>query len=167
MLYSLVPFESSFCIWCKTRVQSHSLACGYPGFQHHLLKSLFFPCWMLLAPWSRTIWLYTWGLLPGLSVRFHWSLCLSNCSDYYRFVASFEIKKGERERVKLLSRVWLFATPWTVGAYYAPLSMGFSRQEYWSGLPVPSPKKGEAFIFILLLKNCFGYLMSLKISYEL
>ena len=33
---------------------------------------------------------------------------------------------------------WLFATPWTV-AHQAPLSMGFSRQEYWSGLPLPSP----------------------------
>ena len=40
--------------------------------------------------------------------------------------------------VKWLSRVWLFATPWTV-AYYAPLSTGLSRQEYWSGLPFPSP----------------------------
>ena len=40
--------------------------------------------------------------------------------------------------VKSLSRVRLFATPWTV-AYKAPLSMGFSRQEYWSGLPFPSP----------------------------
>ena len=38
----------------------------------------------------------------------------------------------------LLSRVQLFATPWTV-AYQAPPSMGFSRQEYWSGLPFPSP----------------------------
>ena len=40
--------------------------------------------------------------------------------------------------VKSLSHVWLFATPWTV-AYQAPPSMGFSRQEYWSGLPFPSP----------------------------
>ena len=40
--------------------------------------------------------------------------------------------------VKSLSRVRLFATPWTV-AYNAPLSMEFSRQEYWSGLPFPSP----------------------------
>ena len=38
----------------------------------------------------------------------------------------------------MLSRVRLFATPWTV-AYLASLSMGFSRQEYWSGLPFPSP----------------------------
>ena len=41
-------------------------------------------------------------------------------------------------KVKSLSRVRLFATPWTV-AYQAPLSMGFSRQECWSGLPFPSP----------------------------
>ena len=40
--------------------------------------------------------------------------------------------------MKWLSRVQLFATPWTA-AYRAPLSMGFSRQEYWSGLPFPSP----------------------------
>ena len=37
-----------------------------------------------------------------------------------------------------LSRVRLFVTPWTV-AHQAPLSMGFSRQEYWSRLPFPSP----------------------------
>ena len=42
------------------------------------------------------------------------------------------------EEVKSLSRVRLFATPWTV-AYQASPSMGFSRQEYWSGLPFPSP----------------------------
>ena len=40
--------------------------------------------------------------------------------------------------VKSLSRIRLFATPWTV-AYQAPPSMGFSRQECWSGLPFPSP----------------------------
>ena len=40
-------------------------------------------------------------------------------------------------KVKLLSRVQLLVTPWTA-AYQAPLSMGFSRQEYWSGVPLPS-----------------------------
>ena len=40
--------------------------------------------------------------------------------------------------MKSLSCVRLFATTWTV-AYQAPSSMGFSRQEYWSGLPFPSP----------------------------
>ena len=41
-------------------------------------------------------------------------------------------------KLKSLSRVRLLATPWTV-AHQAPPSMGFSRQEYWSGLPFPSP----------------------------
>ena len=42
-------------------------------------------------------------------------------------------------KVKLLSRVWLLATPWTA-TYQAPPSMGFSRQQYWSGVPLPSLK---------------------------
>ena len=41
-------------------------------------------------------------------------------------------------KVKSLSRVGLFATPWTV-AHQAPSPMAFSRQKYWSGLPFPSP----------------------------
>ena len=39
---------------------------------------------------------------------------------------------------QLLGRVWLFGTPWTI-AHQPPLSMGFSRQQYWSGLPFLSP----------------------------
>ena len=42
-------------------------------------------------------------------------------------------------KVKLLSRVRLLVTPWTA-AYQAPPSMGFSKQEYWSGVPLPSPR---------------------------
>ena len=41
--------------------------------------------------------------------------------------------------MKSLTRVRLFATPWTV-ACQAPPSIGFSRQEYWGGLPFPSPE---------------------------
>ena len=52
------------------------------------------------------------------------------------FIYYFQV--SERKKVKSLSRVQLFATPWTV-AYQAPPSMGFSWQEYWSGLPFPSP----------------------------
>ena len=59
-------------------------------------------------------------------------------------------------KVKSLSRVQLFATPWTV-AYQAPRSMGFSRHEYRSGLPFPSPAiKYEGNIkhsFISLVKS--------------
>ena len=56
------------------------------------------------------------------------------------------IKKGQingegigKVKVKSLSRVRLFVTPWIV-AYRAPPSMGFSRQRYWSGVPFPSPE---------------------------
>ena len=52
--------------------------------------------------------------------------------------------------VQSLSRVRLFATPWTV-ALQAPLSMGFSRQEYWSGLPFRSPGAVIVAIAIIML----------------
>ena len=67
-------------------------------------------------------------------------------------------------KVKSLSCVQLFATPWTA-AYQAPTSMGFSRQEYWSGVPLPSPlislnyhqKRLTCCLFIFYLKvNWFG-----------
>ena len=45
-------------------------------------------------------------------------------------------------KMKSVSRAQLLATPWTA-AYQAPPFMGFSRQEYWSGLPLPSPRKGQ------------------------
>ena len=41
-------------------------------------------------------------------------------------------------KVKSLSSIWLFSIPWTA-THQAPPSMGFSRQEYWSGVPLPSP----------------------------
>ena len=46
-------------------------------------------------------------------------------------------------KVKSLSRVRLLATPWTA-AHQAPPSMGFSRQEYWSGVPLPSPERDSS-----------------------
>ena len=48
---------------------------------------------------------------------------------------------------KSLSRVRLLATPWTA-AYQAPPSVGFSRQEYWSGVPLPSPDKDANYLQI-------------------
>ena len=57
-------------------------------------------------------------------------------------------------KVKSLSRVRLLATPWTV-AHQAPPSMGFSRQEYWSEVPLPSPLD-------LPYKRCWKELFQLK-----
>ena len=50
-------------------------------------------------------------------------------------------------KVKSLSRVRLLATPWTA-AHQAPPSMGFARQEYWSGVPLPSPGSYPSLIYI-------------------
>ena len=51
---------------------------------------------------------------------------------------SFSNASKRKVKVKSLSRVRLLATPWTA-AYQAPPSMGFASQEYWSGVPLPSP----------------------------
>ena len=59
-------------------------------------------------------------------------------------------------KVKSLSRVQLFATPWTA-AHQAPPSMGLSRQEYWSGVPLPSPRE-----WIKKMYTCSGILFSHK-----
>ena len=55
--------------------------------------------------------------------------------------------------MKSLSRAQLLATPWTA-AYQAPLSMGFSRQEYWSGVPLPSPIESSCYCY------CYCYVIS-------
>ena len=54
------------------------------------------------------------------------------------YLTYFLLNVVVKVKVKSLSLVRLFATPWTA-AYQAPPSMGFSRQEYWSGVPLPSP----------------------------
>ena len=56
-------------------------------------------------------------------------------SDFFRIISLFLCTT---HKVKLLSRVWLFVTPWTIACQVAS-SMGFSKQEYWSGLPFPFP----------------------------
>ena len=59
------------------------------------------------------------------------------CGEFWNLRGHHKVK--ERKKVKSLSCVRLFATLWTV-ARQAPPSLGFSRQEYWSGLPFPSPR---------------------------
>ena len=55
-------------------------------------------------------------------------------------------------KVKSLSRVRLLVTPWTA-AYQAPPPMGFSRQEYWSGVPLPSPERAYRYTEIKETNN--------------
>ena len=63
------------------------------------------------------------------------TFCLKMKSAYLFCTCFYGLSEVE---VESYSRVRLFETPWTV-AYKAPLSMEFSRQAYWSGLPLPSP----------------------------
>ena len=83
-------------------------------------------CWVSLAAHMVKNLPYYCHLL---SSNYH---CLQSCPTTHWYIL-FSMCP-----VKLLSRVRLFATPWTV-AYQAPQSIEFSMQEYWSGLPFPSP----------------------------
>ena len=76
------------------------------------------------------------------------SILAMRCEGFHQFLREkkfrvefhyLRISNKERKKVKSLSRVRLFATPWTV-AHQAPPSMEFFRQEYWSGLPFPPPR---------------------------
>ena len=82
---------------------------------------------------------------------FYWSIVDLQCGDsfqctakwfgytYIFFFIFFSIMDyWKKWKLLVIHRVWLFVTPWTV-VCQAPLSMGFSRQEYWRGLPFPSP----------------------------
>ena len=65
-------------------------------------------------------------------------------------------------KVKSLSHAWLLVTPWTA-AYQAPPPMGFSRQEYWSGLPLPSPGDTEKWLKCTQIHNIYkDSVLSLK-----
>ena len=77
----------------------------------------------LLCPWH----------FPGkdTGVGCHFLFQITIVKDVYQFLQSIV-------KLKSLSCAWLFSTTWTV-THQAPLSMEFSRQEYWSGLPFPSP----------------------------
>ena len=86
--------------------------------------------WRKQRPW----WLWQWVSTDRES-RLHWIWGFLSVSFFG--ISPFSLPWSE---VKSLSRVRLFATPWTV-AYQAPPSMGFSRQEYWSGLKKQHLKK--------------------------
>ena len=74
------------------------------------------------------------GSLPGSSIH---GILQAKVPEWVA-ISFFNAWKW-KVKVKSLNRVWLLATPWTT-AHQAPLSMGFSRQECWSGVPLPSPE---------------------------
>ena len=91
-------------------------------------------CW-LLSRFSRVRLCYPIDRQPT-SLRVPWDSPGKNTGVGCHFLLQcIKVKM----KVKSLSCVRLLATPWTA-AYQAPLSMGFSRQEYWSGVPLLSPQ---------------------------
>ena len=107
-------------------------------------------------PWlSSYLWTGNLFLTPSIHLcplSYHWpSPCESrwphavSCKTPTHLVLAFSLSccplaahKGSCVHAQSLSHVWLFVSPGTI-AHQAPLSMGFSRQEYWSGLPFLSP----------------------------
>ena len=87
--------------------------------------SLIQPLWRAVQrPLNKLNWTILW---PSDPITGH--ICWGNHNS-----------KGPAHLLSHFSRVWFFETPWTV-TYQASLLMGFSRQEYWSGLPFPPPFK--------------------------
>ena len=68
-------------------------------------------------------------------------------------------------KVKSLSHVWLLATPWTA-AYQAPPSMGFSRQEYWSGVPLPSPVSYITTLYLSKWRNWHWHIITTSLTLD-
>ena len=86
---------------------------------------------LLLLSRFSPVWLFA-GSSPGSAVP---GILQARTLEWVAI--SFSHAWKWKVKVKSLSRVGLFKTPWTA-AYQAPPSIGFSRQEYWSGLPLPS-----------------------------
>ena len=80
-------------------------------------------------------------------------------------VISFSNAWKWKVKLKSLSRVRLLATPWTA-AYQAPPSMGFSRPEYWSGVPLPSPSISLVYLINFYIL-CFQFYLTQNIFYFL
>ena len=99
--------------------------------------------WILHWKW-KTEWLYDYRMFISALIFYHhecmadWGLWLAAAARLHKRV-SHCILIACVCVWSCFSRVWLFTTPWSV-ASQAPLSMGFLRQEHWSGLPWPPPE---------------------------
>ena len=103
------------------------------------LNPMLLELFIFSTPWASSGWseaLCAPGNLGG-QVYID-SLAVLRNRFYYLSPGTSSYLEVKWSEVNSLSRVWLFATPWTV-AHWAPPSMWFSRQEYCSGLPFPSP----------------------------
>ena len=114
------------CIICRIKFSLRSLEFKDPVRRTHLPQYLSVNSGILLSGEARQT------ASTGLLAAFPCTFCSFSHSPVYWDLIPLCVC------VRVLSIVQLFATPWTV-AHQAPLSMGFSRQEHWSGLPFPPP----------------------------
>ena len=136
-------------------LQLHSFAYGYLVVRISFVESelYFFPHWMTLAAAAAAKSLQSCPTLcnpidgspQGSSVP---GILQARTLEW--IAISFSNAWKWKVKVKSLSHVRPFATPWTA-AYQAPPSMGFSRQQYWSGLPLPSPYSGYKTLIIYMI----------------
>ena len=108
--------------------------CSLPGSSDHIILQARILQGFAVPFSMGSFWPRDWTLISCIAGRFLSWIILSDSLDG---IVADGIKK-KRKKAKSLNCVQLFVTPWTV-AYQAPLSMGFSRQAYWSGLPFPFP----------------------------
>ena len=121
-----------------------------------LLLSRFSHVWLFVTPWTvahkallsmgfsrQEYWIKlpfpSSGDLPDPGIEPASLTSSALAGGFFTINVTWEAPYMYLKKVKSLSRVRLFATPWTV-AYQTPPSMGFYRHEYWSGLPLPSPE---------------------------
>ena len=129
-------FLVNFYMWYKVWVKIHSLRIDMKSFQHHLFKVLLLKV-AAVAVKSLQLCLTLWDPIDGSPPGYPVPGILQARTLEWVAISSSNAWKW-KVKVKSLSRVPLFETPWTA-AHHAPPSMGFSRQEYWSGAPPPSP----------------------------
>ena len=146
------PHCNSLCVF--PRFYCPSALCGWSNLLIHRLFPFIQKLFSLLLPWySLQHYFYPTAAAAAAKLL---QLCLTLCDPIdgsppgppvpgilqartLEWVAiSFSNAWKWKNKVKSLSRIRLLATPWTA-AHQAPPSMGFSRQEYWSGVPLPSP----------------------------
>ena len=123
-------FQNFFCFW-KTQKLKWLFDRGIGVQQARQYTAAAAAKWLQLCP---TLWEPIDSSPPGSPVP---GILQARTLEWVAISSSNAWKW--KVKVKSLSLVRLLATPWTA-AYQSPPSMGFSRQEYWSGLPLPSPQ---------------------------
>ena len=141
-----ITFADRFMLWSK-------------GQNRNIVRDFFFPKQRrLLKKKKKSLFLYLVYMalcMHSLQVVVVWCT-LPYCIEYSRTISLFYTKDVQKMKVKSLSRVQFFTNPWTV-VCQAPPSMGFSRQEYWSGVPFPSPGCPEASVKAVVLSLALLY----------